>query len=170
MRFIRRPRCEYSVTDRKRAAARRFQQRQRDSLPLLAPLVAESQPSIDDLMTARIAAWIVLEQRYRDHRAELWRRGRHALDQHDPATRRALLDYWNGHRWLPGDPVYLLDMLHMFDTGRLAIADGQVRAARVVIPVSEAADTIGKAKPVSGGWLGKRARPSPGPAAQRDAG
>jgi len=38
------------VTDRKWAAAVRLQRRQRDKLPLLAPLIAETQPSIDALM------------------------------------------------------------------------------------------------------------------------
>ena len=32
MRFTGRPRCEYAVTDRKRAAAVRWQKQQRDSL------------------------------------------------------------------------------------------------------------------------------------------
>jgi len=50
LRFTRRPRCEYTVTDRKWAAAVRLQRRQRDKLPLLAPLIAETQPSIDALM------------------------------------------------------------------------------------------------------------------------
>lgn len=57
MRFTRRPRCEYAVTDRKRAAAVRWQRRQRDSLPLLAPLIAEAQPGIDTVMAERVARW-----------------------------------------------------------------------------------------------------------------
>ena len=50
MRFTHRPRCEYAVTDRKRAAAVRRQQRQRDGLPLLAPLIAAAQPSVEQVM------------------------------------------------------------------------------------------------------------------------
>lgn len=156
MRFIRRPRCEYAVTDRKRAAAVRLHRRQRDKLPLLAPLIAETQPSIDRLMATRVASWIVLEQKGRDHRASQWRRGRALLDQHEPATRRALLEYWNGHRWLTGDPVYLLDLLHGFGKGRYLIDDGRLRPAVVTIPVSEAMDAFGPPKPLAGAWFGKR--------------
>ena len=139
MRFTRRSRCEYTVTDRKRAAALRLQRRQRDSLPLLARLIAETQPSIDEVMNARVSNWIVTMQRERDRRAASWRRARRALDGYEPALRRALLTYWNRHRWLPGDPSYLLDMLYGYETGRLVLDDGQIRPARVVIPVSEAA-------------------------------
>ena len=90
-------------------------------------------------------------------RASLWRRARRDLDRRDPATRQTLLDYWNRHRWLPGDPTYLLDMLHGFDSGRLRIVEGQVQPAKVVISVAEAMDMPTAAKPVAGGWLGKRA-------------
>ena len=51
MRFACRPRCEYIVTNRKRLAAARWQQRQRDCVPLLGLLIAETQPSIDDVMS-----------------------------------------------------------------------------------------------------------------------
>jgi len=157
MRFKRRVRSDFVVTDRKRAAARRMQQRQRDSLPLLAELVAETQPSIDDLMATRVTRWVAWEQRDRDRRAGLWWRARRALDQHEPATRRALLAYWNHHRWQPGDPMYLLDMLHGFGKGRLIIVDGKVQPARITISVHEAIDTPETKKPLAGGWLGKRA-------------
>jgi hypothetical protein len=161
MRCKRRLRTDYAVTDRKRAAARRMQQRQRDTVPLLAELVAETQPSIADLMATRVKHWVEWEQRDRDHRAGLWRRARRALDQHEPATRRALLDYWNGHRWLPGDPVYLLDMLHGFGRGRLVVVDGKVQPARITMPVREAIDSPETKKPLAGGWLGKRTPKSP---------
>jgi hypothetical protein len=154
MRFTRRPRCDYTVTDRKRAAALRLQRRQRDRLPLLAPLIAETQPSIDEVMNARVSHWLVTTQRDRDRQAASWRRARRAIEEHEPALRRALLTYWNSHRWLPGDPSYLLDMLHGYETGRLVFDDGQIRPARIVIPASEAAAAFGKPKPVSGGWLG----------------
>jgi hypothetical protein len=81
--------------------------------PCSATLIAETQPSIDLVMTERVAARIKTERDERARRAGAWRKARRALDaDHDPATRRALLDYWNAHRWLPGDPSYLLDMLH----------------------------------------------------------
>ncbi len=158
MRFSRRTRCEYTVTDRKRATVVRLQQRHREKLPLLASLIAEAQPSIDHVMTTRVANWIVLEQEGRDRRAAQWREGRALLDQHKPATRRALLDYWNGHRWLPGNPTYLLDLLNGFDRGRYVIDDGRLRPAVITIPVSQAVAAFGPAKPVAGAWLGKRTR------------
>lgn len=156
MRFTRRPRCEYAVTDRKRAAAVRLQRRQREKLPLLAPLIAEAQPDIDEVMATRVAHWVEWEQRDRDRRAAKWREARAALDRHEPATRRALLDYWNGHRWLPGDSMYLLDLLHGFGRGRLIMEDGRVRPAVVTIPVSEAIAAFGPSKPVAGAWFGTR--------------
>jgi len=145
------------VTDRKRAAAQRWQQRHRDAVPLLAELVAEQQPSIDQVMHERVRLWISTEQSDRDWRAQQWRRARRALDGHEPAARRALLDYWNQHRWLPGDPTYLLGMLHRFATGRLLIENGLVRPASVTISVAAAADINGRPKPVSIRWLGRPA-------------
>lgn len=153
MRFIRRPRCEYTVTDRKRAAAIRLQRRQRDALPLLGALIAEAQPSIDDLMDTRVAAWVTSQQNERDRRAAQWRRGRRLLDAHPPPVRAALLAYWNGHRWLPGDPGYLLDMLHGFKVGQLILVNGAVQHARVTIPVAEAAAAFGAPKPRAQGWF-----------------
>lgn len=156
MRFTRRPRCEYTVTDRKRAGVVRLHRRQRERLPLLGPLIAETQPGVEEVMTERVANWIRCEQAERDRRAASWRRARRLLDGHEPGTRRALLAYWNGHRWLPGDAAYLLDMLHGFAKGRLVVRDGRVCPDRVVIPVSEAVAAFGRPKPVALGWFGSR--------------
>ena len=142
MRFTRRPRCVYAVTERKRAAAARWQQRQRDSLPLLAPLITAAQPSVEQVMAERVARWDSTEQESRDRRAEQWRRARRLLDGHEPVPRRALLAYWNRHRWLPGDPSYVLDLLHGFATGRLVLVDGTVRPAVAEIPASQALRTL----------------------------
>ena len=128
-----------------------------DPVPLLALLIAETQPSIDAVMTARVAHWIEWTQQDRDRRASLWRQARAELDRHELATRRVLLEYWNGHRWLPGNPVYLLDLLHGFGKGRYVIDHGTLRPAVVTIPFSEAAAAFGPSKPVAGGWFGKRA-------------
>lgn len=144
------------MTGRKRAAAVRLQRRQRDKLPLLAPLIAEAQPGIDEVMATRVAHWTEWEQQDRDRRAAKWRGARAVLDRHEPATRRALLVYWNDHKWLPGDPCYLLDLLHGFGKGRLLIEDGRIRPTAVVIPVSEAVAAFGPSKPAAAGWFGKR--------------
>ncbi len=130
MRFKRQLRYDYTVTDRKRAAALRWQRRQRDALPLLGQLIAETQPSIDEVMDTRISTWITSQQRERDRRAGLWRKGRRLLDAHPPTIRSALLANWNKDRWLPGDPTYLLDMLHRFNIGRLILMEaGPTEAA-----------------------------------------
>jgi hypothetical protein len=155
MRFARRPRAVYTVTDRKRAAAARLQRRQRERLPLLGSLIAETQPDIDTLMSNRVDSFERSEQAWRDRMARKWRAARRQLDAFKPAIREALLAYWNGHRWLPGDPSYLLDTLHSFRTGRLLFENGQVRPAVVTIPVSAATAAFGPAKPVSKGWFGR---------------
>ena len=154
MRFTRRPRAPYTITDRKRAAARRLQKRQRDALPLLAELVAEQQPCIGQLMRDRVNAWGVTEQNTRDWQARRWREARRTLDGYDPQTRRALLTYWNGHRWLPAGASYLLDMLHGFNRGRLVLVNGTVQPAHIVISVAEATAVGWGRKPVARGWLG----------------
>ncbi len=82
MRFTRQLRYDYTVTDRKRSAAIRWQRRQRDALPLLGQLIAEAQPSIDEVMDKRVSTWITSQQSERDRRAGLWRRGRRALEAH----------------------------------------------------------------------------------------
>jgi hypothetical protein len=155
MRFKRRPRTPYLITDRKRAAALRWQQRQRDAVPLLAELVEEQQPSIDHVMHERVRLWTSTEQSDRDWRARQWRHARRLLDAHEPTIRRALLDYWNGHRWLPSDPTYLLGTINRFATGRLIIVDGMIQPARVTIPVAEAADIEAKPKPFTPRWLSR---------------
>ena len=153
MRFLRRPRHDYEVTDRKRKAALRSQKHQRAKLPLLGPLIAAEQPSIDDLMESRVATWLRTQQAERDRRASLWRRGRRLLEQQPETPRRTLLTYWNEHRWLPGEASYLVDMLHMFSTGRLVIEDGGIRPARAIIAPSEALTVLGSSKPRAKGWL-----------------
>jgi hypothetical protein len=155
VRFKRRPRAPYTITDRKRAAARRLQKRQRDALPLLSELVAEQQPGIDQLMQDRVNAWGVTEQNSRDWQARRWREARRTLDGYDPETRRALLTYWNGHRWLPAGASYLLDMLHGFNRGRLVLLNGTVQPAHIVISVAEATAVGWGRKPVARGWLGR---------------
>jgi len=70
-------------------------------------------------MEKRITQHAKTEQITRDHRAQKWRKGRKRLDGYGDNIRPILLSYWNIHRRLPGDPMYLLDMLHSYDIGRL---------------------------------------------------
>ena len=78
------------------------------------------------------------------------------LESYDPETRCALLTYWNGHRWLPADASYMLDMLSGFMRGRLVLVDGAIQPARVVISVAEATAGGWGRKPVARGWLGSQ--------------
>ncbi|MDD2861488.1 MAG: hypothetical protein PHI71_10540 [Acidiphilium sp.] len=121
MRFRRGYRIEPFVeTGRKRAACARSQRRERELFPLLAPLIAAQQPSIDAVMAQRAIDTVKWQQRTRDKRAADWKRARAKLAGYGANTRAAMLDYWNRCKW-PADPGYLLDMMHMFDTGRLKL-------------------------------------------------
>ncbi len=155
MRFKQLARTPYIVTDRKRSAARRWQMRQHEATPLLAVLVAEQQVPIDEVMAERVKAWAATEQSQRDMRARRWRAARRILALYAHDINRALLAYWNNHRWLPGDPSYLLDALHRFETGRLVIIDGAIVPTRVVISVAEFTPVDYGRKPIARGWLGR---------------
>lgn len=119
MRFRRWPRVSaYEDTPRKRAALARAQQTQRDKFPLLAPLIAERQPSADAEMARRAAWWPEVQQRDRDRRARDWRRARIRLAGYGDNLRSLLIQLWRDCPY-PADPVYLLDMLHSIATGRI---------------------------------------------------
>jgi hypothetical protein len=135
MRFKKRERYgAFEDTTRKRAAAGRAQQKQRDALPLFAEQIAEAQPSIDQVMAGRAAQWEKVEAQQRSSRAAAWREARRRLARFDDTTRGVVLAYWNGHRWLPGDPSYLLDTMHSFERGRLVLDGGTLRPAQIVLP------------------------------------
>lgn len=110
----------FNDSPRKRAACARGQRREREAFPLLAPLIAEQQPPIEEIMARRATRWIEDQQAYRARRAAEWRKARVRLGHYAPDIRAKLLAYWQGCKW-PGDPNYLLSMLHMFDTDRLDV-------------------------------------------------
>jgi len=153
MRFARRERTAYIITDRKRAAAARKQRLEQQALPLFADMVAEQQPSIDVVMTERAARWAEIDQRWRDMRAADWRRTRVQLSSLPGDIRQAMLRYWNGHRWLPGDPSYLADAIHRLRTGALLFINGEIVPARVTIGAAEAELSAPIRKPVAKVWL-----------------
>lgn len=119
MRFRRHQRSEFQETSRKRAALLRKQKKEREALPLFADQIAAEQPSVETVMGERRERWASQEVKQRQSRAIKWREGRAKLHQYPAAQRRRLLDFWNRHRWFPADPVYLLEMLNMYDGGRL---------------------------------------------------
>ena len=146
----------YTVTDRKRAAARRWQQRQRDALPLFGELIAEQQPSIDQVMSERIERWDESGRMRREHCVR--QLAQLAAARSTPTRQRRVepcATTGSLTAGLIGDPSYLLDMIHGLKTCRLSLADGIILQARIVISVGEATAMEGRRKPVSGGWLGK---------------
>ena len=92
-------------------------------MPLLAELIAAQQPTIDEIMLRRAEDWIRHEIADRARRARMWREGRLRLAGMGDNLRPLVLSYWNNHRWLPGDPLYLVDMLHSIETGKLVPDD-----------------------------------------------
>jgi hypothetical protein len=98
----------------------RRQQIERDALPLFATTIASEQPAVDDVMTARAMIWARQERKDRAHRAAKWRQARRQLASYGDNLRPVLAAHWQRCGW-PADPVYLLEMLHMFDTGRLEL-------------------------------------------------
>ena len=118
MRFRRLGRQPWSDTPRKRAALRRKQRLEREALPLFAGMIAEAQPSEDEVMSLRTSFWARHEQEDRDYRASKWREARRCLADYSHNERAALRDAWDDAPY-PADPVYLLDMLHSYDVGRL---------------------------------------------------
>jgi hypothetical protein len=127
MRFNPWPRMAFNDTKRKRAFVARKQAAELEAYPLLAEMIAAEQPTVDAVMSERRSRWDAEEIAGRQRRAAKWLEGRQAMAALPPDVRAKLMRYWNGHRWLPGDPSYFLDMIHMFLTGRLDITGEQVR-------------------------------------------
>ena len=120
MRFKRSERHPFTDTSRKRAALRRKQRLEREALPLLAALVAEAQPSEDEVMEARAVQWLDHERRSRALRADRWREARRRLSAFSANERAVLRVAWDCAPY-PADPVYLLDFLHGYSVGRFAL-------------------------------------------------
>lgn len=121
MKFKRWMRVEpYDDTTRKRAAFHRSQRMKREKLPLFAELIAETQPDIDTEMARRAIAWVDDQQARRDHIAQLWRRARARLDAMSSNERPIAREMWQRAPY-PADPVYLLDMLHGINVGRMPL-------------------------------------------------
>lgn len=69
MRFKRYGHFTLNWTSRKAAAAARRQQRERDAFPLLAELIREEQPSIEQVRFQREADALVVDFHFRAFRA-----------------------------------------------------------------------------------------------------
>ncbi|MFD1034138.1 hypothetical protein ACFQ15_05685 [Sphingomonas hankookensis] len=127
MRFKRAPRVEgYKETSRKRAGVLVSQRHQREKLPLFAELIAETQPTVEEVIAHRHRVWPIAEQNRRDELARKWREARRRLNELPAPARSAMLRYWNNHRWLPADPTYLSSEIHSYLTGRLVLHDDKI--------------------------------------------
>lgn len=110
----------FNDTGRKRAALRRKQRLEREALPLLADLVAEGQPSEDEVMQDRARRWKESQHQTRNARAARWREARRRLEALTANERSILRHAWNCVPY-PADPVYLLDFLHSYSVGRFSL-------------------------------------------------
>ncbi len=152
MRFRHVARYVFEDTHLKRLAQERSLRRQRDAFPLLAPLIAEAQPSVDVIMESRAAKTSEGQMQDRAKRARSWRAARSRLSAYPDDVRLRLLTYWNEHRWLPADPEALADMMNSWDRGTLALPDVEAgfRFERVDCGRSIAKTYVRKL----GGWIG----------------
>lgn len=131
MRFQKYIDFDFQDTSRRRAAVRRKQAKEREEMPLFSEQIADDQPTVDEVMFERRSRWERQVRDERQARATAWRRGRAELRSLTESDRKRVLFYWNNHRWLPGTPVYFLDMLHRFGVGRLNLdAPGMLTASK----------------------------------------
>lgn len=119
IRFARWSRVEpYVETSHKRPAVLTSQRGVRDKDPLLGSLIAEQQPSVDDVMATRARSWRRWQQQRHDASAANLRRARRQLWSLAPSLRAQVRTLWNEAPY-PADPGYLLDFLHGIATGRI---------------------------------------------------
>jgi hypothetical protein len=142
MRFKKIIRSPYEDTRRKRLAALRSQQRERDRFPLLADHIKDQQPGLDEIMARRAEQWEQIEATSRNSRAEAWRKARRLFYTFDAETRRIIRFYWNSHRWYPGDPSYFSYVLKCLQKGTLIKRGGTLEPVSVTISVSQSIDRI----------------------------
>ncbi len=110
MRFSPAPKLPVrSHTRRRLLQAERTIARQQAKYPMFADQFTRETP--EERLNQLDEGARLFVQQFRADRAALWRRARGALFALPEPQRRALTDEWNGNRWLPGSPEYLLDFL-----------------------------------------------------------
>jgi hypothetical protein len=110
MRFTRYPKGEaYQITPRKLAAPRRAVRREKDRYPLFPELVRHqaAEDTLASIAAQRETWW----QEMRERQAKLWRNARQALRDLTTGPRAAIKRYWE-ICGCPGDPAYLLTIIH----------------------------------------------------------
>lgn len=129
MRFTKKRRFPFERTSRKDAAAVRRQRLDRDKLPLFAAEIAEAQPTIDEVMTARERSWNESQVEERKRTAAHWIEVRARIRSLPDRERALFLDFWNNHRWFPANPSYLATVLHAYQKGDFVEHNGKLVAA-----------------------------------------
>jgi len=109
-----------NLSDRQRENIGKRQQRQQQAFPLLAELIAEQQPTIAEEIAHREQAWAAWQQSWRKTRSDMWRNARRQFYALPAEQRQRLRTYWNSCRY-PGNPEYLLGILHDISIGRRTI-------------------------------------------------
>ena len=110
MKFDRYLRAERRpITGRRLAAAKRALQRQSDAVALFPELQPTETPEercrkFDDAGLATVKRW-------RDTRAANWRRARQTLRALPAHVQAQVHQRWTQNRFMPGDPVYLLESI-----------------------------------------------------------
>jgi hypothetical protein len=110
MRFTRYPKDEpYETTPRKLSAARRAVQKGKDRYPLFPELLKHqtAEERLASIADERARWW----HEMRDRQANGWRKARQNLNRLPSGPRAAMKRYWK-ICGCPGDPVYLLTMIH----------------------------------------------------------
>lgn len=114
MRFKKYERFALTWTTRKAAAAARKLRREQEALPLLADLIREIQPTIEQIRARREDVAAVTDRHFRAFRARQWRQVRAALATIAPLDRCTVRAYWNTHTAFPGDPPYLAYVIRQY--------------------------------------------------------
>lgn len=122
MRFRAFGRSTFMDTERKRLILERKHQRERESLPLFSDQIAEAQPTADQVMQDRALRWEQIEQKQRAFRAQVWRRARQRFFAVPDIERKQLRDYWNNHRWFPGDAVHFSGFMDLYERGEIDLS------------------------------------------------
>jgi hypothetical protein len=111
MRFKRYPRVDKPSppSSRRVAAAKRSVQAEKDRYPLFPELRTYQtvEERLDAMQEHRITWW----QEQRDMQAASWRRARALLRSLPEGPRKGIMLHWQKGVY-PGDPVYLLGMIH----------------------------------------------------------
>ncbi len=107
----------FEESPRKLANIDRKQKRERDALPLLAPLIAEHQPSATQQLQSYGHRWHQTQHNRRHELAQVWKRARAAFYTLPPAARVATRHSWNTSPY-PKSAYSFADFIHAIVTGK----------------------------------------------------